>query len=612
MDGNDNGKTKDLQMTDEQAELEEAMKSIEEAHGATTANNKQVAVGTTDKDDANTDADQGEGTGGDKKDKSGKEKAMEWFQTIGLSNSLRDIGLGDSTSNIDKQCETETSPTDGEAGVAKAAAGYFASVSSYFTGGRSSASKTTTDDNSHNNSSSAIPKFSLSGGASVVSMMSHDSQGDPEVLHIQNEIKLVKTKLKELKESNRQIVKKHRGDLSSWQQRKASKGREIWMKRQYASNFGLGMYKDILMDCSEACDEHDSSPKTLTAEASLLRAHHNEKMTEKLMTMVHTNQQELIDHFYTELLPQMKEERDQVRPDGERKVEEARKVVEELRELFEKVVDLQTTIIQKYRENLPEEEKTIEECDEFAEDTEEDEQEGQNTDDDKTMKEKVGNDEECEEEEDEELVERGRKKGGKVLAESSVVVDDAATAEKVEEEDRVSVDGGDVNLPNEGDVLDQSNDVATDEAAPDETEDNQDTEMSAGSTDDGGADGEEKTSGNSTRSTTRAARPGGVSSSLSRPTAASTASSRMNTNRRPIASAVGTGSGAAAARSRPTATVTSAATSRPLPSRTVNGAATRAGAGAGASSTGSLNKSSGLTAEQRAKIRSELRAGSKT
>mmetsp|Transcript_12029 Transcript_12029/g.28956 ORF Transcript_12029/g.28956 Transcript_12029/m.28956 type:complete len:635 (-) Transcript_12029:91-1995(-) len=612
-DGNKDDGSNDT-MTDEQAELEEAMKSIEEAHGAETTNNKKVVDKTTAADgssgnDASSDPDKTHPEEDDKAGKSGKQIAMEWFQTMG--DSLRDVKLGDgdTSENGEGEDTKDAKDGDGEAGVAKAAAGYFASVSSYFHkgGNNKGAASSSFHDDSHstfNNSSSAIPKFSFSGGASVMSMTSHDSQGDPEFLHVQNEVKVARAKLKTLRDDNRQMTKKHRGDLASWQQRKASKGREIWMKRQYAKNFGLALYKDILMDCSEASEEHDSSPKTLNAEASLLRAQHNEKMTEKLMAMVHTHQQELIDHFYTDLLPKMKEERDQVRPDGEVAVEAQTKVNDELKELYEKIVELQTSIMEKYREHLPEEEKTIDECDEFAEeDGDEKEAEKISTNEDKVVVDE--NEDEDDDDDVDELVERGGKKKEKIPPESTDAIE--VKDEMDDDANEAPKDGGPTEVP----VEDKSDaGVSKEDKKPDqpievqedtpEAEDNQDTEQPAEYTNRDGSSGEkpESTKASPAPATAGASKPGGISSRLTRPTAASTAS-RTNVARRPLPSAAGAGKGGTTRLSAAAgAAARTSAASRPLPSRPVNGSASRPGAGGAAK---------GLTAEQRAKIRSELR-----
>eukprot|EP00529_Nitzschia_sp_RCC80_P010739 CAMPEP_0113487574 /NCGR_PEP_ID=MMETSP0014_2-20120614/25577_1 /TAXON_ID=2857 /ORGANISM="Nitzschia sp." /LENGTH=640 /DNA_ID=CAMNT_0000381271 /DNA_START=217 /DNA_END=2139 /DNA_ORIENTATION=- /assembly_acc=CAM_ASM_000159 len=618
-DGNKDDGSNDT-MTDEQAELEEAMKSIEEAHGAETTNNKKVVDKTTAADgssgnDASSDPDKTHPEEDDKAGKSGKQIAMEWFQTMG--DSLRDVKLGDGDTSENGEGEgavgdkKDVKDGDGDAGVAKAAAGYFASVSSYFHkgGNNKGAASSSSHDDSHstfNNSSSAIPKFSFSGGASVMSMTSHDSQGDPEFLHVQNEVKVARAKLKTLRDDNRQMTKKHRGDLASWQQRKASKGREIWMKRQYAKNFGLALYKDILMDCSEASDEHDSSPKTLNAEASLLRAQHNEKMTENLMTMVHTHQQELIDHFYTDLLPKMKEERDQVRPDGEVIVEAQTKANDDLKELYEKIVELQTSIMEKYREHLPEEEKAIDECDEFAEeDGDEKEAEKNSTSEDKVMVDE--NEEEDDDDDEDELVERGGKKKEKIPPESADAVEvkdemDDDTKETAEDGSPTEVpveDKSDASVPKEDEKPDQPIEVDEDTH---EAEDNEDTEpeqpAESSNGEDSSAEKPEAKKASPTPAAAGANRPGGVSSRLTRPTAASTAS-RTNVARRPLPSAAGAGKGGTTRLSAAAgAAARTSAASRPLPSRPVNGSASRPGAGGAAK---------GLTAEQRAKIRSELR-----
>ena len=620
-DGNKDDGSNDT-MTDEQAELEEAMKSIEEAHGAETTNNKKAvskttaADGSSEKEDS-SDPDKANPDEDEKAGKTGKQIAMEWFQTMG--DSLREIKLGDGDTSENAEGEgaadgkTNSKDGDGESGVVKAAAGYFASVSSYFHkgGNDKAAPPTSSHEDSHstfNNSSSAIPKFSFSGGTSVMSMTSHDSQGDPEFLHLQNEVKVARAKLKTIRDDNRQMTKKHRGDLASWQQRKASKGREIWMKRQYAKNFGLAMYKDILMDCSEASEEHDSSPKTLNAEASLLRAQHNEKMTEKLMTMVHTHQQELIDHFYTELLPKMKEERDQVRPDLEMKVDALTKASDELKELYGKIVELQTSIIEKYREHLPEEEKTVDECDEFAEEDEgENDAEKNVSNDDKVV---VDENEEEEDDDEDDLVQRGGKKKKEKTPPESTSTDAAGVKSEIENDsNKTDGEGSQMEVPvedksdatvpkQEGEKPDEP--IEAEEDTP-EAEAKQDTEQPADSTDrEGSSENQpEDKKISPTPDAAAASGQGGVSSRLTRPTAASTAS-RTNVARRPLPSAAGAGKGGTTRLSAAAgAAARTSAASRPLPSsRPVNGSASRPTAGGAAK---------GLTAEQRAKIRSELR-----
>jgi hypothetical protein len=189
--------------------------------------------------------------------------------------------------------------------------------------------------------------LSLGGEASAVS--------DPEVIHLQHEIRLSRAELRRMKQSGNNTRRRRANqELKVLEQKKNSVARALRMKQQTQTpthNFmrmgALNEYKAELLKSS--LPDHDTSPATLNMEAKLLRAYHNDWTTDRQMVIVQKLQQGMIDYMYSVALPEIREERELAVMVGEHQVEKARKSKDNQSDAYEHCLGLQRKIIAKYR-----------------------------------------------------------------------------------------------------------------------------------------------------------------------------------------------------------------------------------------------------------------------
>ncbi len=176
---------------------------------------------------------------------------------------------------------------------------------------------------------------------------------DPVVVDTMEQIQTLRNNLKTLRQTNRILMKERNKDLGIISQHKIAKGRELWLKTQNNKRnpYVLKEYREELLKLS--LPEHDTSNPTLMAETKLLRAQHNEWITERQMNIMHKLQQNMIDYMYNDALPNIKNEAELAITVGREQVDKIKMLKNELGKVYQKHAQTQEAILAKYREKMP-------------------------------------------------------------------------------------------------------------------------------------------------------------------------------------------------------------------------------------------------------------------
>ena len=194
--------------------------------------------------------------------------------------------------------------------------------------------------------------MSGAAGLGVGDFTSDEIASDPEIIHMNREIRMAKSELARIKKSGLLTQQRRTNqDLKLLNQKKNTKSRQLWIKNQgFKHNFLRGYltdYKSQLMKIS--LPSHDTSTKTLTAEAQLLRQQHINGCVDHQMSIVQNMQSEMIDYMYNTVLPEIRNEHELAKMVGENQVVKARQSKDSVSELYEQCLGLQRKIIAKYR-----------------------------------------------------------------------------------------------------------------------------------------------------------------------------------------------------------------------------------------------------------------------
>jgi hypothetical protein len=191
----------------------------------------------------------------------------------------------------------------------------------------------------------------VSVAMSLLDFQQDEALSDPEVIALQQEIRSHKQELRRMQQSGKSSYRRRNTELSALKSKKNQKARELWVKQQTkkSSRFGSGFgeYKAEMLKCS--LPGHDTSPNTLTLEAKVLRAQHNEWVTDRQMEIVQKLQQGMIEYMYTVALPSIRDEHELAAMVGKSQVNKASLSKQVVVDLNERCLGLQRKIIAKYR-----------------------------------------------------------------------------------------------------------------------------------------------------------------------------------------------------------------------------------------------------------------------
>ena len=166
-------------------------------------------------------------------------------------------------------------------------------------------------------------------------------QKDPDIQRTIHLIEALQHSLKGLRQASRLQQQVYQKELNDMKTKKGAMGRDLWLKQQNIKRNPLVIkeYKDIMagLTTSEEDqaiavneDRKKKYQKELTAQAKLLRAQHNDWMTDHQMQMVRSFQQEMIDYLYNIQLPELKQERETTRERGQNQIDQTETIKEEL------------------------------------------------------------------------------------------------------------------------------------------------------------------------------------------------------------------------------------------------------------------------------------------
>jgi hypothetical protein len=172
---------------------------------------------------------------------------------------------------------------------------------------------------------------------------------NPEVVVTMQQIQTLKNDLKALRQTNRDLKNDRTKDLGSINKQKNAMGRDLWLKMQNnkMNPYVLKDYREELVKLS--LPEHDKSNPTLTAETKLLRAQHNEWMTDRQMAIVHKFQQSMIDYMYNDALPSIKQENEAAIAALHDQLDKTKQLKAQVEKVYQSRAQIQGAILAEYK-----------------------------------------------------------------------------------------------------------------------------------------------------------------------------------------------------------------------------------------------------------------------
>ena len=188
-------------------------------------------------------------------------------------------------------------------------------------------------------------------------------QTDPDIQRTIHLIEALQHSLKGLRQASRLQQQVYQKELNDMKIKKGAMGRDLWLKQQNNRRNPLVIkeYKEIMAELTTPEEDQEIAvdkdrkkkyQKELTAQAKLLRAQHNDWMTDHQMEMVRSFQQEMIDYLYNIQLPELKQERETTREWGQNQIDQTETIKEELQVVCDEIVSLQERLLEQYCSNL--------------------------------------------------------------------------------------------------------------------------------------------------------------------------------------------------------------------------------------------------------------------
>jgi hypothetical protein len=183
---------------------------------------------------------------------------------------------------------------------------------------------------------------------------------DPDLLKTFARMERVRQDIRDQQQTNRTQSTEYHKELQDMKASKQAIGRDLWLKQQNHKLNPLLVkeYYEYLLEQDQTVEDlTKDEQKQLVAQAKLLKAQHNDNMTDRQMQMVRDFQQDLIDFLYSGMLPSLKNEAQQVAVQGNEQIEQFQKQTEELNEMYTKLTELQERILEAYRSKLTPQQK---------------------------------------------------------------------------------------------------------------------------------------------------------------------------------------------------------------------------------------------------------------
>lgn len=150
--------------------------------------------------------------------------------------------------------------------------------------------------------------------------------------------------------SGKEARRRNREEIKAYTNIKSSVARSLWLKRKNNENNPFAyveFYRNAMVRTSLPC--HDMSPTTISQEAKLLKTNYNIKMLKRQLQILEKREQETIQFFYKEVLPQAQKDHHVSTKEWRQKVSKATKQRDNMVDLYEKYLGLQRKIIAKCR-----------------------------------------------------------------------------------------------------------------------------------------------------------------------------------------------------------------------------------------------------------------------